>query len=236
MSPPISRRAVAVGLPVAAGVAVLGTGALILRNQSGSSLPLPAASATVGAQPDAPNGPNPATPPDLGDRGGLLLTGEGFPSGEAALQPSSLIDEACLNGDLLSVCISHGALGRHRSLMLLLRQDAPWDVGGTFDFDFAQPEKAQGHIYNNADPLSPNSLMAPTLAYRIREGRLAVRRVSPETVELAFATRPGYELRADPVPSHGSPTAPAGLVVLHQTPEPQRTLRVRMGIELERSI
>lgn len=224
--PDMDRRTVLIGLPVVAGGLIAGTAVVLYREQSSDALP------TL-ALPE-PGAPLPAAPKP-GQQGALLIHGAAFPGAANPLQPSETIDEACLNGDQLSICLSHAAQGRRRVLWIALRQDRAWEVGTLYTFDCADPASVEATLHNLPEP-GVAGVDAASHHWRITQGRIQARLLNSTMLELSMAPEVGSDLVATPWASSSPNAAKAEVRVLNATPAADRTLLVRLGIEREASI
>lgn len=222
----MDRRTVLIGLPVVAGGLIAGTAVVLYRDSSSSGLP------AVGApQPDTPL---PAAPV-RGQQGALLIQGDAFPGAVNPLLPSETIDEACLNGDQLSICLSHAAQGRRRVLSIALRQDRAWEHGTRHAFDCADAASVEATLHNLPEP-GIAGVDAASYHWRITRGRIQARLLNSTMLELTMASETGGDLLAIPWASSSPNAAKADVRVLHTTPAADRTMLVRLGIEREASI
>lgn len=224
--PDMDRRTVLIGLPIVAGGLVAGTAVVLYRGQSSDALP-------ALALPE-PGAPVPAAP-GPGQQGALLIQGDAFPGAANPLQPSETIDEACLNGDQLSICLSHTAQGRRRILWIALRQDRAWEAGTLNTFDCADTAGVEATLHNLPEPGIAGA-DAASYHWRIAKGRIQARLLNSTMLELTMAPEAGADLVATPWASSSVNAAKADVRVLHTTPAASRTLLVRMGIEREATV
>lgn len=225
-APDMDRRTVLIGLPVVAGGLIAGSAVVLYRGQSSENLPQVAVPQPGGAIPSAPG---------RGQQGALLIQGDAFPGAANPLLPSETIDEACLNGDQLSICLSHTAQGRRRVLWIALRQDRAWEAGVSHAFDCADPVSVEATLHNLPEP-GIAGVDPASHHWRIARGRIQARLLNSTMLELTMAPEAGADLVATPWASSSPNAAKADVRVTHATPAADRTLLVRLGIEREATV